>query len=59
VRPVPIPRIARDPDDDVVIGTALAAQADAIVSGDRDLLDLQQHQGIVMLTAAQTLARIA
>ena len=35
VRPAPIPRIAPDPDDDVVIGTALAAKADLIVTGDR------------------------
>ena len=33
VRPVPTPRIAPDPDDDVVIGTALAARADLIVTG--------------------------
>ena len=33
VRPVPTPRIAPDPDDDVVIGTALAAKADLIVTG--------------------------
>jgi hypothetical protein len=34
VRPIATARIARDPDDDVVIGTALAAQADVIVTGD-------------------------
>ena len=28
VRPAPTPRIAPDPDDDVVIGTALAVKAD-------------------------------
>jgi uncharacterized protein len=32
--------VSRDPDDDVVLATALAAKADLIVSGDRDLLDL-------------------
>jgi predicted nucleic acid-binding protein len=32
VRPVPLPTtILRDPDDDIVLATALAARADAIV----------------------------
>ena len=30
VRPTPTPRIVPDPDDDVVIGTALAAKADLV-----------------------------
>ena len=34
VRPALVPRITPDPDDDVVIGTALAAQADCIVTPD-------------------------
>jgi putative PIN family toxin of toxin-antitoxin system len=33
VRPTPTPRIVSDPDDDVVIGTALAARADLLVTG--------------------------
>ena len=37
VQPSPVPRVAPDPDDDVVIGTALAAKADLLVSGDRPL----------------------
>jgi putative PIN family toxin of toxin-antitoxin system len=35
VRPSPVPRIAPDPDDDVAIGTAIAAKADLVVTGDR------------------------
>ncbi len=53
------PRIARDPDDDHVIACALAANADAIVTGDRDLLDLGQYQGVGILTARAALQRIA
>jgi putative PIN family toxin of toxin-antitoxin system len=38
VRPVRLAsRIVRDPDDDIVLTTALAASVDAIVSGDKDL----------------------
>lgn len=54
VRPTPTPRIVSDPDDDVVIGTALAAKADLIVTGDRGLLDVGTYQGtrIVSVTEA-------
>lgn len=59
VSPINTPRVVeRDPDDDHVIACAIAAHADAIVSGDRDLLDLGQHQHIAILTAQQALARI-
>ncbi len=56
VKPEPTGRIAADPDDDVVIGTALAAKADWIVSGDGHLLALKAWQGIGILTAVDALA---
>lgn len=41
VEPAPLPQpVSRDPDDDVVLATALAARATLIVSGDQDLLVL-------------------
>ena len=46
VRPAATPRIAPDPDDDVVIGTALAARADLVVTGDKPLLTVAEHQGV-------------
>ena len=46
VRPAAVPRIAPDPDDDVVIGTALAAKADLIVTGDRLLLSVAEYGGV-------------
>jgi putative PIN family toxin of toxin-antitoxin system len=33
--------VCRDPDDDNVIGTAVAGCCDCIVSGDKDLTDLE------------------
>jgi putative PIN family toxin of toxin-antitoxin system len=41
--PVDPPRVLRDPNDDYLVALARAANADAIVSGDRDLLD---HEGL-------------
>lgn len=49
----------RDPDDAAVLACALAAQADAIVSGDDDLLSLGTFRGIPVLSPAQLLQRIA
>lgn len=59
VTPAQLPQpVARDPDDDQVLACALAAQADLIVSGDGDLLDLKSFHGIPILTALQALDRI-
>ncbi len=58
VRPSPTPRIAPDPDDDVVIGTALAAQAGVVVTGDKPLLSVAEHQGVRILSVAQALQDI-
>jgi predicted nucleic acid-binding protein len=52
------PVIIADPDDDVVLACAVAARAEAIVSGDKHLLDLKQYEGMPILTAAQLLAQI-
>jgi uncharacterized protein len=43
--------VCRDPDDDAVLALGLAAQAELIVSGDKDLLVLGQHEGIPIVTA--------
>lgn len=59
VKPVSVvPVVIRDPDDDQVLACALTAQADIIVSGDKDLLDLGSYQSIPILTAVQSLERI-
>jgi len=38
------PLVAEDPDDDMILATGLAAQADVIVSGDHHLLKLNQYE---------------
>lgn len=42
--------VCRDPNDDWILATALVAKADALVTGDKDLLVLGPHQGIRILT---------
>jgi putative PIN family toxin of toxin-antitoxin system len=53
--PDALPRICRDPDDDQLIACAAVGEADVIVSGDEDVLALEQVGGIPILTAAQFL----
>jgi uncharacterized protein len=52
------PVILRDPDDDLVLATALSGEARLIISGDKDLLDLGTWQGINIVTATNALALI-
>jgi putative PIN family toxin of toxin-antitoxin system len=57
---VPLEEAAlRDPDDAAVLACAVAARADAIVTGDGDLHALGEYRGISVLSAAQALRRIA
>ncbi|MGE4226685.1 MAG: putative toxin-antitoxin system toxin component, PIN family [Vicinamibacterales bacterium] len=39
--PPTLPSLSRDPDDDYLIALARATRADYLISGDRDLLDLE------------------
>lgn len=55
VRPASVPRLAPDPDDDVVIGTALAAKADFIVTGDRALLSVRGYEGGRIVSVSEVL----
>lgn len=55
---LPLP-VCRDADDDAVLACAIAAQTDAIVSGDRDLLTLRSYKGIPIVGTAQALTMIA
>jgi putative PIN family toxin of toxin-antitoxin system len=55
VRPIPVPRVAPDPDDDVVIGTALAAKAGFVVTGDRTLRSVAEYEGVRIVSVIEAL----
>ena len=51
VEPATFPaQICRDPDDDAILGTAVAGNADCIVTGDSDLLVIERliHAGVTV-----------
>lgn len=47
--------LCRDPDDDMVLGSALAGKVDAIVTRDKDLLVLKSFGQITILTPRECL----
>ncbi len=58
-KPLPLPApVCRDPDDDLVLATAIEAKAEMIVTGDEDLLILRQYAGIRILSPRQFLEHI-
>jgi putative PIN family toxin of toxin-antitoxin system len=50
--------ICRDPDDDMVLATAVAARATTIVTGDDDLLVLGRYSGIEIVTPRRFLEQL-
>lgn len=58
VEPLQIRRTSVDPDDDLVLATALAVPVDLIVSGDGHLLNLKAFHSIPIVTAAEAINRI-
>jgi predicted nucleic acid-binding protein len=58
IRSKRIPKtITADPDDDKVLACAITASVDLIVSGDSHLLDLNEFEGIKIVTVNQLLER--
>ena len=53
---VDVPQL-RDPKDLIIIATAVGAGAEVLVTGDRDLLILNEFEGIPILTPQQFLHR--
>jgi putative PIN family toxin of toxin-antitoxin system len=54
----PLVRVVQaDPDDDKFIACALTAGAQYLISGDSDLLDLEEHDGVSIVTVREFLER--
>jgi putative PIN family toxin of toxin-antitoxin system len=43
-------RVCRDAHDDVILGTALAGQCRAVITGDKDILELETFRGITIVS---------
>lgn len=48
--------VCRDPKDDIFIACAVEGEADYIVTGDKDLLDLGEYQGIRIVRPGEFVA---
>lgn len=59
INDIPAPVSSRDPDDDMFIQTAVAGSARWLVSGDKDLLEVQGLEEITILSPADMLERIS
>ena len=57
-RPLESP-VCQDPDDDWVLATAIAGRADAIVTGDGDLLAVGTFEGVAVLNPRQFVERVS
>ncbi|MCA9830498.1 MAG: putative toxin-antitoxin system toxin component, PIN family [Dehalococcoidia bacterium] len=48
----PFPRVVSDPADDALLAAAVAGNADILVTGDRELQQLERHHGVRVLAPA-------
>jgi uncharacterized protein len=55
---IPLPPALRDPNDLHVLACAAASHADAIMTGDEDLLTLQFFQSIPIINASEALRQV-
>jgi putative PIN family toxin of toxin-antitoxin system len=53
IEPISEINVCWDPDDDKFIECAVDSRAIYIVSGDKDLLDIQEYDGIQIITAKE------
>ena len=58
VTPRRLVHIRRDPNDDKFLDAARADNADCPISGDGDLIDLREFEGIPIVTARRYLANV-
>jgi putative PIN family toxin of toxin-antitoxin system len=45
--------VCRDADDDMILGTAIAGGAECIVTGDKDLLVIEEFRGVDIMQPAE------
>ena len=56
---LPALEVSPDPDDNVILATAVAGDAEAVVSGDKgDMLSLGEVEGIPIITAREAVERL-
>ena len=59
IDPPPLPAaVSRDLSDDAVLALAVASQADLIITGDADLLELGSYAGIQIINPAEAIILI-
>lgn len=59
VKPMPLSgKLSRDPDDNIFVATAAAAQAAFLITQDRDLLVLENPFGVAIVTPTELLKRL-
>ena len=58
VSDLPTLQVSRDPEDDYVIATALAAGVVHLVTRDKDLLTLKTYQGVQMVRPEEFIAMV-
>lgn len=55
---IPPPQALRDPKDLLVLAASVGAHADAIVTGDEDLLAMNSFEGIPIMKAREALVKL-
>ncbi len=55
---MPMPTKLRDPNDLAVLACAVSAEADVIITGDKDLLALNPFEDIPIITVTDALERL-
>ena len=58
VHPVKTEKVCRDPFDDYVLAAAVAGKADYLVTADKDLLVLEKHKKVAIVTPSEFTAII-
>ena len=56
---VDVPMVTGDLEDDYVLAAAADARADALITGDKRLLSLTEHEGVRIISPAQFVEELA